>query len=317
MNALVSIIIPTYNRGHLLGDTLNSVLAQTYQHWECIIVDDGSIDATAQIVAQYIKQDSRFAYYKRPEHYPKGGNGARNFGFDKSKGVYINWFDDDDLLMPKKLELQISILEQSTKEFVVCQTLVFDHETKKDLGLRWGHIHSNKPLEDFITCKNVFLTQAPIFKRHFLETYDLKFDLDLKSSQEWEFFCRCIFFAKDYERTLEPLVHLRRNPNSISTQKNKAELFWNYYLARLKVFKFLKQQGSPKTSEVFFEFYFKDYFFKTLFDKNTDTSRVFKIYFETIVVYYNLKEKVLLFLYIILVRLTGKGFKFKKRFFKK
>ena len=57
---LVSIIIPTYNRAHLIGETLDSVLVQTYTHWECIVVDDGSTDGTDALLATYCKKDSRF-----------------------------------------------------------------------------------------------------------------------------------------------------------------------------------------------------------------------------------------------------------------
>ena len=64
---LVSIIILTYNRAHLIGETLDSVLAQTYTHWECIVVDDGSTDATDEVLATYVEKDSRFQYHHRPK----------------------------------------------------------------------------------------------------------------------------------------------------------------------------------------------------------------------------------------------------------
>lgn len=91
--ALVSIIIPTYNRAHLIGETLDSVLAQTYTNWECIIVDDGSSDNTDEVVGAYVKKDNRFKYYHRPDEHLPGGNGARNFGFKMSQGEYVNWLD--------------------------------------------------------------------------------------------------------------------------------------------------------------------------------------------------------------------------------
>jgi glycosyltransferase involved in cell wall biosynthesis len=94
---IVSIIIPTYNRAHLIGETLDSVLAQTYTNWECIIVDDGSTDNTDEVVEEYVKKDSRFKYYHRPDEHLPGGNGARNYGFKMSKGEYVNWLDSDDL----------------------------------------------------------------------------------------------------------------------------------------------------------------------------------------------------------------------------
>ena len=95
---IVSIIIPTYNRAHLISETLDSILTQTYTHWECIVVDDGSDDSTAELLAGYCKKDARFQYHQRPNDRPKGANACRNYGFELCKGEYINWFDSDDLM---------------------------------------------------------------------------------------------------------------------------------------------------------------------------------------------------------------------------
>jgi glycosyltransferase involved in cell wall biosynthesis len=99
MNPLISIIIPTYNRAQVISKTLESIIAQTFTDWECIIVDDGSTDNTEEVIDNYIKKDSRFRYFKRPQDRIKGPNSCRNFGFELSKGSWINWFDSDDLLI--------------------------------------------------------------------------------------------------------------------------------------------------------------------------------------------------------------------------
>ena len=83
---LVSVIIPTYNRSHLIGETLDSIMLQTYDNWECIIVDDGSIDYTTELLEFYIKRDDRFKFFKRTKDYLSGGNGARNYGLNLAKG---------------------------------------------------------------------------------------------------------------------------------------------------------------------------------------------------------------------------------------
>ena len=72
--SLISIIIPTYNRAHLISETLDSILAQTYLNWECIVVDDGSTDTTADVMREYIKKNSRFQYHQRPDNRKKGPN---------------------------------------------------------------------------------------------------------------------------------------------------------------------------------------------------------------------------------------------------
>ncbi|WP_372757810.1 glycosyltransferase family 2 protein [Mariniflexile sp.] len=120
-NPLVSIIIPTYNRAHLISETLDSILAQTYINWECIIVDDGSTDHTDEVLKDYLQKDSRFQYHHRPNGRPKGANACRNFGFELSKGEYVNWFDSDDLMFPNLLSFKINkFLENQEIDFVVC-----------------------------------------------------------------------------------------------------------------------------------------------------------------------------------------------------
>lgn len=113
-NPLVSIIIPTFNRSHLLGNTLDSVIAQTYTNWECIIVDDGSNDDIEEIINLYYKKDHRIKFYKRPQTKKKGASSCRNFGLEKSNGYYIQFLDSDDLISEEKLVNQVKLLEEDS-----------------------------------------------------------------------------------------------------------------------------------------------------------------------------------------------------------
>lgn len=110
LDHLVSIIIPTYNRADLIGETLNSVLFQTYNSWECIIVDDRSSDNTKEIAEGYVKKDPRFKFYVRPSEMEKGASICRNYGLRQAKGQYIQFLDSDDLLNETKLQIQIEAL---------------------------------------------------------------------------------------------------------------------------------------------------------------------------------------------------------------
>ncbi len=103
----VSVIIPTYNRAHFLSKAIESVLQQTFGDFELIIVDDGSIDNTNEVVASY--HDRRIIYYQQ-EKQEKGA--ARNRGVALSQGEYITFLDDDDWYMPRKLEIQTQALDE-------------------------------------------------------------------------------------------------------------------------------------------------------------------------------------------------------------
>ena len=94
---LVSIVIPLYNRAELIAETLQSVLMQFYQNWECIVVDDGSTDNSFQVIKSLFEKDNRIKVYERNRE-PKGASTCRNIGIEKSNGEYIIFLDSDDLL---------------------------------------------------------------------------------------------------------------------------------------------------------------------------------------------------------------------------
>lgn len=100
-NPLVSVIVPCYNQAQYLPETLDTVLAQTYQNWECIIVDDGSPDNTAEVAKTYQAKDARFNYVRKENG---GLASARNYGIQHSSGEYILPLDSDDLIGASYLE---------------------------------------------------------------------------------------------------------------------------------------------------------------------------------------------------------------------
>ena len=126
MNPLVSIIIPAYNRAHLIAETLDSVLAQTYQNWECIIIDDFSTDSTFQILEEYNKKDKRFIICEKSPHDKKSASSSRNIGLQKAKGDYIQFLDSDDLIASNKLEEQLQVLSNGDKQNILtCKWGIF------------------------------------------------------------------------------------------------------------------------------------------------------------------------------------------------
>lgn len=117
---LVSVIIPTYNRAKYLVEAMDSVLSQTYRPIELIIVDDGSTDATKDIVEQWRKKldghhDFKLRYFHQPN---KGAPAARNHGLIESHGEYIQFLDSDDLLDPRRLECVVHVFEKSSCDYV-------------------------------------------------------------------------------------------------------------------------------------------------------------------------------------------------------
>ena len=106
---LVSVIIPVYNRGHLLNRAVDSVFVQTFTNWELFIVDDGSTDNTEDVVKEILKQDKRVFYIKNDTN--KGVSVSRNVAIGKASGVYVAFLDSDDVWLPEKLEQQVGVFE--------------------------------------------------------------------------------------------------------------------------------------------------------------------------------------------------------------
>ena len=111
MSELISIITPTYNCANFIGETIDSVLAQTYSNWEMIIVDDCSTDNTEEIVNNYSNSDKRIKYYKLDNN--SGAAVSRTKAMELANGQYMAFLDSDDLWYPNKLEYQINYMKKN------------------------------------------------------------------------------------------------------------------------------------------------------------------------------------------------------------
>jgi|GEM_PF-7011818 len=113
---LVSVVMPSYNQAEWLPKSLDSILAQTYPFWEAVVVNDGSTDNTAEVIAEYTKRDSRI----RGIHKPNGGiSSALNRGIAEARGQYFCWLSSDDLFYPDKLQLQIDAFQKLDEKYAI------------------------------------------------------------------------------------------------------------------------------------------------------------------------------------------------------
>ncbi|BAZ09730.1 family 2 glycosyl transferase [Calothrix sp. NIES-4071] len=117
---LVSVITPFLNAEKFFEEAIESVIAQTYNNWELLLVDDGSTDASTLIAKRYAQQyPNQIHYLEHPNHQNQGKSVSRNLGIDKAKGEYIALLDADDVFLPQKLEKQVAILETQPQAAMV------------------------------------------------------------------------------------------------------------------------------------------------------------------------------------------------------
>ena len=234
----VSIIIPTYNRGSFIRDTIESIVDQSYFDWELIIVDDGSLDETRSIVAEYIGKDKRIHYYLRPSLLPKGANSCRNFGLLKSKGDYIKWMDSDDILVKDCLDLQVSILEENS-DVVLClgYSQFFNNSTKEMEELWSRNDHSENYLSDHIVNKIRWGVGGPLWRKSWLKLDP--YNNHLKNSQEWLMHGVSLVELEREQifNCTRIICHVRRGHERMSSSRSA-----NYYVNQVRARLFLMQK---------------------------------------------------------------------------
>lgn len=210
---LVSIIVPTYNRAHLIVESLESILAQTYKYWECIIVDDGSRDDTLELVNTYLEKDSRFNLYCRPDSRKKGASSCRNIGLERANGKFIQFLDSDDLMMKNKLEEQLEICSGNLT-LITCKWGGF--ENKIDLKSRFKYKYNcyrnfrkSANLLKTFGKKDEFLPPHVYLTPKTLIDKAGPWNEELSNNDDAEFFTRVILSAKSIKFSPKAAVYYR------------------------------------------------------------------------------------------------------------
>lgn len=271
---LISIIIPTFNSSKHIKATLDSVLSQTYTDWECILVDDGSIDLTETISVNYQEKDNRFQLYKRPDHLPKGPSSARNYGVTKAQGEYLIFLDADDLLASTCLENRVAQFQQHPE----CDFLVFQMErfldepdfSKKEIVAEQD---KNLVLESFIQLHGQWPITAPIYKTAFFKT--IGFNSELVVFEDLEVAIKAIVQASDFK--IYPAIdcyyrndaNYKEKYNSIEVKTKMVKCFANLLLSLVAVMQNNKENRfQNKDIKAYFVQSYKTFFRFTILENS-------------------------------------------------
>lgn len=204
---LISVIVPCYNQAQYLDECLQSVLDQTYQNWECIIVNDGSPDNTEDVAQKWVAKDSRFKYLKKENG---GISSARNAGIDKAKGEWVLPLDADDKIGNQYMKL-------AEKEFigydlVYCKLILFG-DVNKELNVRNYSIDELLFFNPFF-CSSFFTKDN--WKK--IDGYDEKMR---KGMEDWEFWIRLVYNSTIKVKKLDYIgFYYRRKEISTDTIVN-------------------------------------------------------------------------------------------------
>lgn len=210
IDGLVSVVIPLYNAELYIERTLDSVLRQSYQNYEIIIVNDCSKDNSSKIVEQYCQNDERVKLFQQKTN--QGAAAARNRALKEAKGRYIAFLDSDDVWDERKIEKQISFMNDSNISFAFTAYDMIDENDKR--------------IKDKIKIKTV-VKYRDLLKKTMISTPTVIYDrfaygdvtLPMRrTGQDYAFWLLLLRKENAYGID-EPLVHVRRRPGSLSKNK--------------------------------------------------------------------------------------------------
>lgn len=210
----VSVVIPTYNRAHVIRRSLYSVLSQTYENIEVIVVDDASTDNTAEVVASF--QDARVIFLRQASR--TGAAAARNIGIQTASGDYLAFQDSDDEWLCEKLEKQMSVMQRAADTVGVVFSGFLRFENKSAVYLPLGSAtETNGRILGALLRGNFVTTQAVLVKKACLDKIGL-FDESFPRLQDWELFIR-LAVQYDFICIDEPLLIAFHSKQSITAEK--------------------------------------------------------------------------------------------------
>ena len=218
---LVSIITPSYNSAVFIGETIESILAQTYTNWELLITDDCSTDNTNDIISQYIQKDNRIKFFKLEKN--SGAGVARNNSIKEAKGRFLAFCDSDDCWYPEKLEKQLAFMVNNNYEFTCTSYDIYNEIS----NVKVGYIKCKKKItywnllkDNSIGCLTSIYDTSRIGKIY-MPT--------IRKRQDWGLWLTIIKKTKTVYGLQETLAKYRIRENSISSNKI-AMLKYNYKL---------------------------------------------------------------------------------------
>ena len=237
----VSIIIPCYNQGKFLDETLKSVYEQTYKDWECLMIDDGSTDNTPEICKSWLEKDSRFKYFHKKN---EGVNNARNFGLDLASGTWIQLLDADDLIKKEKLSKSLLYIDQYN-------LIITDFEMLKDLETMDPFCNLQKyeiNYENFLAGWDVDFN-LPIYCPivHSLIIDETRFKTSLKAKEDWIFWLE-IFRKHNLKIHFIPERLAIYRSNDEGASKN----FRSVYLDQIEANQYVYEHADERSREILF-----------------------------------------------------------------
>ena len=254
VSELVSVIVPSYNYGQFITHTLESLCDQSYSKWECVVVDDGSTDNTAEVVGRFVKRDNRFRFLQQENRRQAA---ARNNGLAHTRGEYLQFLDADDLIESRKLEQQVQFLQRnSATDIVYGDTRFFP--TDRPHELLYSMYGENKPwipglsgsgqqMVTPLTHRNIVMVGSTLTRKSLLDRVG-GFDETLPPLEDWDLWLRCAIAGARFDYQPFPETRSLVRSHRASSSKNQTAMAAAEVRLRRKLSRLLPDQASRRVN---------------------------------------------------------------------
>lgn len=220
----VSVIVPVLDRRDLLDETLHAIRRQTFQDWECLVVDDGSTDGTLGTIARHRSEDDRIRLIPKSARRRRGPSASRNIGLAAARGRYVHFFDSDDLLADDLYSSALPRLDAGDLDFLAVGIRWF---LSPDSGVQEWDLMQGEPFvrDEFVAravaTRHRIWTQNVLWRRSLLLSLDSGYREDLSQVEDLEFAVRAMLAARSFDFDDHPRVFIRRHAASLTLQADR------------------------------------------------------------------------------------------------
>lgn len=207
----VSVLMPIFNAENYLAEAIDSVIFQSYQDWELIIINDGSTDRSDQIIRTY--NDKRIKYFKNAEN--KGITYTRNLMIERAKGEYIAFLDSDDLAHRERLKEQVSFLDKN-RDYAMCGTWAYMIDNSGNVLKKMNLTHGSQEIKSTLLFSNSFVQSSVMIRSSILA--EMPYDISFPVSEDYELWTRVVEKYK-VENIPQHLTYYRWHDSNISKTK--------------------------------------------------------------------------------------------------
>ena len=211
---LVSVIMPAYNSERYIGKGIESVLAQDYQAFELLIIDDGSKDSTKNIAEQYAERDARIRVFSQCN---QGVSAARNKGLEAAAGKYVAFLDSDDLWDADNISTMAAAAENTSSGLICASMDIINADGTREIG---NPSYKDGGLLDFVTDNNeirfFFGVGSVIIRREILERYHIRFDTGIAIMEDIGFYIK-LFTVTSLKAVPRVMAHYCKHDDSATT----------------------------------------------------------------------------------------------------